>query len=121
MDPVVGLCTAKVGQCLRLRGGISIGRLAKMSGITELPPGYMDMINKAAEAGEGSEDWTSDSSALARWDRMREDPDFWHVDGVTQKQKQAPPAPLTSPLLPAPPLHAATPIESLYRRTVAGS
>jgi len=51
VDPVGGLCTANwqtgqtssgshMGQCLRLRGGISIGRLAKMSGITELPPGY---------------------------------------------------------------------------------
>ena len=71
--------------CLRLRGGISLGRIARISGITQLPPDLQARVDEAGAAGAGSDDWTSDSSALARFERMKQDPNFGYVEGVTQK------------------------------------
>jgi hypothetical protein len=48
---------------MRLKGGISIGQLVKNNNVEGVDEDLWDKMLEAVEAGESTENWTSDSSA----------------------------------------------------------
>ena len=57
------LCPAMLLPVMRLRGGISIGQLVKNNNVEGVDEDLWDKMLEAVEAGESTENWTSDSSA----------------------------------------------------------
>lgn len=47
---------------MRLRGGISVGQLVKNNNVDGVDEELWDKMMEAAEAGESTDNWTSDSS-----------------------------------------------------------
>ena len=83
--------------CLRMRGGITVKKLASLGDVKEMPQKMAEYLNKAIEGGLDEDRWTSDESALEELNEWMKQPDFWHVGEDTRKPLVVP-APFQSDL-----------------------